>query len=159
MNKTFNFNFENTFTLKELELLLAYQGENGELDYKDKISSSFWHIESALLKRQKHGFISILKYHIPTESNFYKITDIDISYRRDNVQNKYDDVDYQGIQNVENGESVVLKSKNWSESLLKFSSHLEGRNEYFGINAYLTYGSNYKIPITVSLFVKLTNKF
>jgi outer membrane cobalamin receptor len=146
LNDAINFNFENTFTFPEVELLLAYQFENGELDYSDKrpnISLFSSGIESVLMSQKKYGAVSILKWHVPTKSEFYKKTDIDVSFRRDYAYNTFDDIKYLISPSSSFAE---LKAKDWQQSLLKFSSHLEGGNEVFNINAYLTYGSNYKIP-------------
>ena len=131
--------------------MIAYQFENGELDYCDKrpfYSFQSLGIESVSMSQKKNGFVSIIKWHVPTKSDFYKRTDIDISFRRDYVNNTFNNIEYPKQPSyfpISFG-SMTLKARDWQQSLLKFSSHLEGGNEIFNINAYLTYGSNYKFP-------------
>ena len=145
-NRTLNVNVDKQLSLGRLAVLLGYQFENGYLDYNDKrnipeeIDEG---VESAVLSRTKHGMVSILKLHVPTGSQFYKTTDIDLSYRRDIVSNAYSDVRY---RNPADDGTIALDDYTWKESMLKFSSHLAAGTETLKLNLFLNYGPNFKFP-------------
>ena len=150
-NNNFNLNLENKINFSKLDIYLAYQFEQGELSFIDNrgfASEQNIGIESASFKRNEHGIASILKFHVPTNSNFLKLADLDLSYRYDYVDNDRENIKLRpGIQpyyinyNPEN-----TGNKYWSESTLKFSSQLLAENRYLRINSYLNFGSNVKFP-------------
>ena len=150
LNRALNIHAEKRFSIQQLELLLAYQFEDSELDFQDEREipdEQSLGIESALLSRRKQGLVSIMKLHVPTESEFYKSTDFDISYRYDNVQNRYNDVIHRSaVSPTTADEEGPLHDDHWKKSMLKFSSHMAGSNEYFKLNVYLNYGTNFKFP-------------
>ena len=131
-------------------MLLGYQFEDSELDFNEEREipgEQSIGIESALFNRQKHGLVSIVKLHIPTGSEFYKTIDFDISYRRDIINNQYDDISFrQPAQHTTPYEAANLNDNNWDQSMLKISNHLSGSNKYFIFNSYVNFGTNYKFP-------------
>jgi len=150
-NRNFNFNLEKAIDLNKLKLFLAYQYENGELDFKDDrdiTNEEGVGIESALFNQEKHGIASIFKFHIPTMSNFLKIADLDLSYRYDHVQNDQRDVvERRGSQLAFiKFDADQANDNDWSESTFKFSTQIVGQQEFFKINSYLNFGSNVKFP-------------
>lgn len=150
-NQALHFHIDKDFRFSDIELLLGYQFEKSTLDFKDQRnndSEEMTGIESTVASRQKHGMVSILKWHVPTNgSSFYKKTDFDISYRLDTIQDRFRDVIYRGTtaQNDPDMENP-LTGDDWKESMLKFSSHFSGNNSNLGFNAYLNIGTNYKFP-------------
>ena len=150
LNRSFNFNAEKSFEIKNLELLLGYQFEDSELDFKDEREipgEQSIGIGSALLKRQKHGLVSIIKLHVPTGSKFYKTTDFDISYRRDIINNQYHDISFrQPTQQMTTYEAANFNDNNWDQSMLKISNHLSGISKYLIFNSYINFSTNYKFP-------------
>jgi outer membrane receptor protein involved in Fe transport len=150
-NRAFQFHVDNSFHLNDIEVLLGYQFENSELDFQDQRDNKneqMVGVESAVASRLKHGLVSILKWHIPTTgSSFYKTTDFDISYRFDDIQDRFRNVGYRSAPS-ENGSEIEdpLTGNHWKESMLKFSSHFSGNNGNLGLNAYLNIGTNNKFP-------------
>ncbi|MEJ2543509.1 MAG: TonB-dependent receptor, partial [Calditrichaceae bacterium] len=125
--------------------------EKGELnfhDYRDLSSELNFGIESGLFSQYKHGLASILKFHVPTKSNFLKLADLDLSYRYDNIDNDQKNIELgPGIRpEYINFNPKDAGKHNWSESTLKFSSQLLAENRYLRINSYLNFGSNVKFP-------------
>ena len=150
LNQSYNLNLDKTFYIDIFELLVAYQFENSKLDYKDErniMRENKFGIESAIFNRQKHGVASIIKLHVPTESNFWKTTDLNLSYRVDNAQNSYENILFRGDRDL--AEQYILpdvSDKNWKQSMYKLSSYLIGSNKFFNINTFMNYGTNYKLP-------------
>jgi len=90
-NRTFNFNLDNKIQLKYFDFFFAYQFEKGELDFNDNHTVNTRQnigIKSALFKRNVHGIASIFKFHVPTNSEFLKTADLDLSYRYDYLDNE-----------------------------------------------------------------------
>lgn len=146
LNRSFRLDTEKQFLFDKLELLLGYQFEQSELDYEDErfVPGEEAHgIESALLQRKKHGFVSIVKLHVPPGSGFYKTTDFNISYRLDDVANTFRNVRY---RTAIPEDSTGLSGNDWRESMLKFSSHLVGSSDRFEVDVFLNYGTNFKFP-------------
>ncbi len=146
-NRSFNFNIINSQNMKNVGIILSYQFENNQLDYKnqriaeDELSIG---IESALYSSYRNSFTSIVKMHMPTESDFLTKADIDFSYRFDDVQNSYDNLGFRSSDSL--AQNNNFDDENWRKSMVKFSAQLSGGNEKFVINGYLNYGTNYKFP-------------
>ena len=123
---------------------MSYQYELTTLDFSDEERylavpvDLFDNYSAAQITRDSHGFASIVKLHFAAESGFFKISDLDISYRRDLV---YDEVD-----NAEGPKTLNLSSSNWDESMVKFSSNISGFHNNLHMNGYMNYGRNYKFP-------------
>jgi outer membrane cobalamin receptor len=150
-NRNFNLNFEKRITFERLKLILAYQYENGELDYKDDRNIKGEQnigIESALFAQQNHGIASIFKFHIPTMSDFLTLADLDLSYRYDYVANDQKDVIYRPGTPLAfvQFDPDQAKNNNWSESTYKFSTQFVGEHRFFRMNSYINFGSNVKFP-------------
>ena len=150
-NKNLNLNIEKKLDLSELDIFFAYQYERGELDFEDNrdiTSTRNIGIESGLFLRNKHGFASIFKFHVPTNSTFLKLADLDLSYRYDHVNNDQENIRIRpGIQPINiNFDPENAGNNDWSESTLKFSSQLLAENRFFRINGYMNFGSNVKFP-------------
>lgn len=141
-DETINLNTEKTFKFDKLDFLVAYQYEHGRLNFYDLRSNfSYTDIfeESATLKRERHGFVSILKFHAPSGSNVLRTVDFDISYRHDQVQDRLDDSGGPSTISFDNGNK-------WNESMVKFASQFSGYYENFTFDAFMNIGTNFKFP-------------
>jgi outer membrane receptor for ferrienterochelin and colicin len=150
-NTNYNLNIDNKLTLSNLDIQFAYQYEKGELEFDDHRNIAMRQnigIESALFKRNEHGIASILKFHVPTNSTFLKLADLDLSYRYDYIDNDQENLKlHPDIQSpMINFNPENAGNEDWSESTFKFSSHLLAESRYLRINSYLNFGSNVKFP-------------
>jgi hypothetical protein len=146
-NRTFNFNIINSQNLKNVGFLLSYQFENNLLDYKNQRIAEdepLLGVEFAKYSNYRNSFTSIIKMHMPTESDFLTRADIDFSYRFDDVKNSYENLGFRSSDSLSQGDEFA--DKKWRTSMLKFSAQLSGGNEKFQMNAFLNYGTNYKFP-------------
>jgi outer membrane receptor protein involved in Fe transport len=155
-NQSLKLNLEKTFTHKSFSLLLGYQYENSNLEFKEErnyLDDIAVGLESVYLTRQKHGLVSILKLQPPTGSDYVRTADIDASFRYDNVWDEQRDVVIRNIYNELDFYPGLVDSNKWDVTMLKLSAHFAGSFNDFGFNAYVGVGSNYKFP---SLFQQLS---
>jgi len=156
-NQSMKFNIEKIFDYSLFNLLIGYQFEGSELDFRENrnyLDEIAIGLESVLLTRQKHGVLSIIKIHTPTDSEHIQTADLDVSFRYDNVtdqqknvilRNEYNELEYYPGTNFEN---------KWDDTMLKLSAHFAGYINEFSFNIYGSWGSNYKFP---SLFQQLSS--
>ncbi len=141
--RTLHIDTEKRFKLNRLDLLFAYQAQIAELDFVD-IRRNFIEeqvgLESSDLRRSHHGFVSILKYHGPTGSDFLNSIDLDVSLRHDRVQ------DEQLNPVSRSGSTGVFNRNDWQDTLLKFAARIFGQRDDLLFQSYFTYGSNTKFP-------------
>jgi outer membrane cobalamin receptor len=155
-NQSMKLNIEKTFTHKAFTLLVGYQYENSNLQFKEErnyLDDIAVGMESVSLTREKHGLVSIIKLQTPTGSDYVRTADIDLSFRYDNVWDEQRDVVIRNIYNELDFYPGLVDSNNWDVTMLKLSSHFAGSFKDFGFNAYFSMGSNFKFP---SLFQQLS---
>ena len=144
-DESINIHTEKTFRMKKMELLLAYQFENGKLNFRDERSDfSYQNIEltSASLQRMRHGFASILKVHAPSGSEYLKDIDFDISFRQDRVEDKILDADEDNFEST-----IDIEGGNkWTESMVKFATNFSSYYQNFTFDVFMNIGTNVKFP-------------
>ena len=145
LNENYYLNIEKSFFYGAHSLLTAYQYENGKLDFKEE-STSFRGLESALLTREKHGAVGILKFIIPTGSKYLSLADLNLSYRFDYVKNQQYDVVFRNNQFENELFSGLFAENDWKASTLKFSAQLKGGSKRTAYTFYLSVGNNTKFP-------------
>ncbi|MBN2000092.1 TonB-dependent receptor [candidate division KSB1 bacterium] len=148
-NRMFNFDVEKRNNFGMVSLISAYQYENGTLDFNNESiidDEEMPGLQKLTMNRQKHGGAAIVKLQVPTGSNFYRYTNFNVTCRYDKVANMFEDV-FPDVQNRDG--RFGLSNSDWSETTLKFSSHLSGLKNNFAVNAYINYGTNMKFPTMV----------
>ena len=141
--RTLHVDAEKRFKLNRLDLLFAYQAQIAELGFVDirrNFNEEQVGLESSDLRRNHHGFVSILKYHGPTGSDFLNSIDLDVSLRHDRVQ------DEQLNPVSRNGSIGIFNRNDWQDTLVKFAARLLGQRNDLVFQSYFTYGSNTKFP-------------
>ncbi len=154
-NEVASLNLEHRFKVNIFEILNALQTEHSRLDFRDQriiAGEEEAVISKAEFDRKKYGFVSVLKLHVPTETDFYKYTDFDLSYRYDQVSNGYRNVEYQQIA----APQPSLNNQVWKSSILKFAAYFSGRNKDLSLNGFLNYGKNVKFP---TMYQQLSSPF
>lgn len=142
-------NAQKGYKFSKVDWLFAYQLELSKLDVLDRrrnFEEAPIGLESANLHRQHHGFVSILKYHGNTDSDFLKTIDLDISFRHDRV---HDSQDNTVLRNETTGEEEAVgrfDKNNWNESMAKFAVNFSGFRHDLFFNGYINFGSNTKFP-------------
>jgi hypothetical protein len=137
--------------LANLDLLLAYQFQQSELDFVDE-RNNFQEIqiglESSDLQRQHHGFVSIAKYHGESGSDFLRRIDIDVSFRHDRVKDKQSNSVLRGAANFQGDDDIVglFTDNSWNETMFKFAMNFSGYSRDLFFNGYLNFGTNTKFP-------------
>jgi outer membrane receptor protein involved in Fe transport len=155
-NESMKFNIEKSFTHKAFTLLIGYQYENSDLQFREErsyLDEIAVGLEAVYLTRQKHGLVSIVKFRTPTGSDYVRTADIDVSFRYDNVYDEQRDVVIRNHYNELDFYPGLVDSNKWDVNMLKLSSHFAGSVNEYGFNAYFSIGSNYKFP---SLFQQLS---
>jgi len=151
-NRKVFLHFEKVIQIKQLEVLIAAQSEQGLLNFSElrDYAVSQIGVESADYRTQKNGLVSIFKIHTPTGADYLQIADFDLSYRYDWVNYQPESAIYRDPLNP----SVILQDNHWSASTIKFSSHLSGRFQDYEFNSFLNYGTNIKFA---SVFQQLSS--
>ncbi len=144
-NKVVSANLEHSFKIHTFDFLNALQLERSLLDFRNErfvFGETETGLSKALFEREKYGFVSVMKLHIPTETDFYKYTDFDLSYRYDQVINSYQNISYRQT----NAPLPSLNDKTWQSSILKFAAYFSGGNKNISLNGFLNYGKNVRFP-------------
>jgi len=156
-NKNLKFNIEKTFTQNMFSLLLGYQFESSDLDFKEErnyLDDIAIGLESVFLTREKHGLVSIFKFQPPTGSDYVRTADIDVSFRYDKVTDEQRDLVLRNEYNELDFSPGLVDENKWDETMLKISVHFAGSFREIGFNVYFNVGTNYKFP---SLFQQLSS--
>lgn len=144
-DRTSIFNAQKKFEINDLEFMLGYQFENSSLDFKEIREFNFetqTGLESGLFKRKHHGLVSVAKIHNPSDEGFFQTMDFDFSFRLDKIQDTPENLIYR----VDTPSSFEIKSKNWTESMMKFSSFISGSNDHLAVNLFANFGKSVKFP-------------
>ena len=140
-DKAIQLNAEKNYNFGALDLLFGYQLESAELDYlNDSDFNEPDEIKNAKLKRNHHGFVSIAKYHGETGSDFLQTLDLSLSIRQDII----DDEQFHLVS--QRGNSLTDVTKDWNDSMFKFSMDLAGYRSNLLVNGFLNFGKNIKFP-------------
>ncbi len=141
-DQTNNIRLEKTFTLKQMELLVSYHFEHGQLNFSDWRSDfDFENInqEASSLERMHHGIASILKFHLPSGSEMIDNVDFDFSVRHDKVVDKAGDQTLQSTISTDN-------LNTWDETMFKFATKFSGMKNDFAFDVFMNIGKNVKFP-------------
>jgi len=144
-DRTFHFNVRKGSTIGDLELLLAYQLESSDLGFTDRqenVSQQVLKLESSDFTREHHGVVAIAKLHGETGSEFLQTFDVDLSLRRDVIDDTQKNPVYTGTTQVQTAD----KSHSWDETLYKFAVSLTGIRENLYLRFFLNYGKNARFP-------------
>jgi len=146
-DRALHFNAEKSFRSKFVELLLAYQFQHAELDFKD-VRTGFNEMargpESGLLQRRHHGLVAIAKWHNAKPAEIFQTVDFDASLRHDLVQDEQDLL-LRPLTST-SPQTQQLQSNDWRETMFKFSLNLAGLRDNLSYNAFLKFGRNTKFP-------------
>lgn len=146
------FNFGKAIELNPVSVHMAYQFEDAQLDYSDIRNTSApanGGIESGNFNQQRHGFVSILKLHSPTGSEYLQVADFDISGRYDKVTNRGKDLNFRNPDEAD----PEIANNDWDQTTVKFSAHVSGNHTISKFTTFLNYGTNIKFP---TLFQQLS---
>jgi len=146
-DRALHLNAEKSFRSKLVDLLLAYQFQHAELDFKD-VRTGFNEIargpESGLLQRRHHGLVAIAKWHNDKPSEVFQTVDFDASLRHDIVQDEQD-ILLRALTPA-SPQTPQLLANDWRETMFKFSLNLAGLRNNLSYNAFLKFGKNTKFP-------------
>ena len=143
---SFNFSVDKPIETELVEQRFIYQLNTAELEFWDIRGNDFINsitIERNILNRTRHGFVSITKFHQKSTSEYVRVTDFDISFRREYLRD---------TQNEDLSGNVFLKIDNEldgdykEESSYKFSFNIAGGKDNINYNTYLNFGTNFKFP-------------
>jgi outer membrane cobalamin receptor len=150
-NRAWYFNIDKSFESKIFNLLLGYQFENSKLNFRDDrvlFTKQPLAFEGAALQRNHHGFISIVKLKTPSESDFVRGINFDVSLRYDMVEDKQTAAAqpvYTDALRVRDPNDAVL-GNSWEDGMVKFSTHMSGSNGKFAFRSFVNVGTNIKFP-------------
>ena len=147
-DRAFFLDVEKRFRFGILELLTSYQFQLADLDFTDRndfLQLQQVGLESAKLKRQHHGFVSILKLKNELTSVFLRTFNMDLSIRHDRVSDEQDNPVLREGQS-EDDLTGMFADNDWDETVFKFSVGLSGYRDYLTFNSYLNFGRNVKFP-------------
>jgi outer membrane receptor protein involved in Fe transport len=152
-NHKIDLHLEKRFTIRTLEMLLAYQYEKTELKYKeqatDPLAGPAGDIQPTRYNSIRQGLVSIIKIHTPTGSGVLHTADFDLSLRYDRVHNRPADAG----SFITDDNSAVLQKTDWTEPTVKFSTFLSGNQRFYKFSTFINFGTNIKFP---TLFQQLS---
>jgi len=135
---------------ERMDLLLAYQFQRAQLDFVDirqGFNESVVGPERGDLQRNHHGLVAIAKWHTRQASGFLQNVDVDFSLRHDLVDDQQDLVYRQNDPIVrERNTNLILKERDWRNTMFKFSMNFFGLRNDLSFNAFLKFGNNTKFP-------------
>jgi outer membrane cobalamin receptor len=144
-NDNIYLNFEKSFLFEKFSFLMAYQYEDGTLDFN--IDSDLrTNIKSAVFTRKKQGGVGILKMNTPTGSEFLKTADISFSYRFDHILNQQKDVIRWDTNLEQEFLPGIFDENTWQAGVIKFSTQLKGGSKDLSYSLFLSAGNNVKFP-------------
>ncbi len=134
LNDSYYLNLEKCWEFRQFDLLFTYQFEDAELKFQD-LSNNL----DTQLKRQHHGFGAIAKVHALSGSMFIPYFNFDLSMRHDRMRDeKMSGTSSSGFSQTD--------THSWDETMLKFSSNVDGNSENIALNIYMNVGKNVKFP-------------
>lgn len=138
---------EKSFKSDKLDLVLAYQFQHADLEFKD-VRRGFSEVargpESGNLQRQQHGMVAIAKWHNDQPTEVFQTVDVDFSLRHDIVRDQQDLL--LRPPTAEASPSALLQNNDWQETMFKFSLNFAGLRNQLSYNAFLKFGKNTKFP-------------
>ena len=146
-DRSIQYSVEKGLEREHVEAVIKYEVVAAQLDFTDErslTSEQSLGLESATLSRRKVGFVSVIKFHNPTASGRIQTSDFDISFRRDIVIDKQEDVTLRS--GTPDSLAGLFDNTAWSETTFKLSSHFSGGFGGFVFTSYMNYGTNVKFP-------------
>lgn len=148
-DRTLQFRAENTLTLGPLSWLAGYQFQYIALDFLDDRSSTRLQqvgLESGLLKRQHHGFLTIIRLENALQSDFLQSLNLHLSARHDLIQDRLENAVFRDGSSAGAGTLGNLGQNDWRETTVKFSISFTGLRNDLALQTYLNIGKNIKAP-------------
>ncbi len=127
------------------DMRVSYQFSYADMDIADRrqdVRLQPVGVESARLRRERHGIVGIGKMHGETGSEFFKTFDVDLSLRQDFVRDTRVDASLRPATLPEG----LFDDHAWDHTLFKFAVNLNGMKDDFLLDVFLTYGNNVKYP-------------
>jgi len=139
-NRAVHFNALREMSLAPFQLMVGYQFRNEKLSFRDERISLVSQVptDPIDMRRYNHGFSSLLKLNIATNSRIVSRAHIDVSLRYDSVSDKF----FESGERVENAD---LGAK-WRASMLKFSTGMGGNTGTMAYNWFINFGRSVKFP-------------
>ena len=150
INRSYKFNIDKKLTYRNMDLLLSYQYEKANLDFKDALFLRYYlaGLRVVDLNRQHNSFAFVFKLHAPSGYDFMSALDFDLSMRHDRVHDQHrEGARSLGIEDILSGAtSDIVESNEWQETVAKFSTHLNGNRGDLTFSGYMNFGLNVKFP-------------
>ena len=109
------------------------------------------------LNRNQFGFATVLKIHSKGDKAGYWLTDLDVSFRQDKVEDYKSDLNFRADHNQENDLSFLDFGENkWKNNIFKISTIASKRLPDRTIAYWVTTGNNVKFP-TLQQQISLTD--
>ncbi|MDP6455927.1 MAG: TonB-dependent receptor [Candidatus Marinimicrobia bacterium] len=146
-DRSMQYSIEKGFEREQVEVVIKYELEAAQLNFTDERSLTTEQsigLESAAFARKKEGFVSVLKFHNPTTTGRIQASDFDISFRRDRVTDRQEDVTLRS--GTPDSLAGLFDETMWSETTFKLSNHFSGGFGGFVFTSYINYGTNVKFP-------------
>ncbi|MCH7732362.1 MAG: TonB-dependent receptor plug domain-containing protein [Candidatus Marinimicrobia bacterium] len=150
-DRTIHVNARKGLKFGPMDLLLAYQFQDTELDFSDErvnFQEQPFGLESAQFKRQHHGLVLISKLRGDTGLDSLHTVELSISLRHDRMQDEQTNpILRSSTQEDEQASTVGLFNGNdWQENMFKFALSLSKYRENLTFKGYLSFGINTKFP-------------
>jgi hypothetical protein len=147
--------------LNRLELLFSVQMEESFLKFwDDRIMSNINQIglKGADLNRSQLGIASVIKLHSKGDDVGRWMTDLDVSFRQDQVKDRKSKLIFRSDHEEENDEKVFLNfgDNDWKHSIVKLSTIASKRQQNQAMGFWVTTGTNVKFP-TLQHQISLTD--
>jgi len=112
----------------------------------------------ANLNRDQLGFATVLKIHSKGDKEGYWLTDLDVSFRQDRVNDHKSNLNFRSDHNPENGELSFLDfgENKWENNIFKISTIASKRMPGRTVAYWVTTGNNIKFP-TLQQQISLTD--
>ena len=137
--------------MNRLEWMLGTQMEKSLLKFWDDRNLTNVHqvgLKGANLNRDQFGFATVLKLHSKGDDEGKWLTDLDVSFRQDQVKDYKDNLVYRGNHEpgVDGRTFLDFGENNWNNKIVKISTIASKRSLNKTMAYWVTTGNNVKFP-------------
>ena len=153
-DNTIQVSVEHVIRLNNINFFLAYQRENSNMDYQDKMIkeiSESSERDAYAFRRVRNGYSSAVKFINPEISYPFDFDNIQFSFSHEQIKDRQSSYSDPGTFDIINSD--------WHESSYMLSTSFLGFPENILLSAHFNYGSSFRIPTLYQQIISALYQF
>jgi len=153
-DNTIQVSVEHAVRLNNINFFLAYQRENSDMDYQDKMireTSESSERDAYAFHRVRNGYSSSVKFINPEISYPFDFDNIQFSFSHEQIKDRQSSSSDPG--------SFDIINSDWHESSYMLSTSFLGFPENILLSAHFNYGSSFRIPTLYQQIISTLYQF